>query len=279
MPSQVSSPVQLLSMPNELLLIVAESLETPDTNSLMQTCTRLSSLLQQELYAKSADFKVKDGIPALAWAANNGRNSMVKAILDGAKAPIKNSTMLLALFMACEHSNVEVAEMILLILPIAPEQPKSTGAKYFFVGLQSGGMCDKTINKYVSEDEDLSVHLYTAARNECREIVYMLFTFPMRDFAKVRALLAITEDGLYEAATILLEAGMKDDAECISRAVFSAVRTDNVDMVRILMDSGAKFQMPLMAFYSAMKKPTGEMDEELLNLPDGIRLPDMTQVF
>ncbi|EFE39636.1 hypothetical protein TRV_05693 [Trichophyton verrucosum HKI 0517] len=279
MPSYKSSPVELLSLPNELLLIIAESLSTHDISNLMKTCNHFALLLQKTIYAGAAEFKVKNNLPALAWAADNGRNSMVQAILDGAKEPIKNSTLLLALYMACRHSNADVAEMILIILPVAPEQSKNKAAKYFFVGMQSSNMTDKARNRYVSEDEDLSVHLYTAARNECWAIVYMLFAFPMRDFAKARALLAVTEEGHTEAARILLDMGMKDEFECVSRAIFSAVRNEDIDMVRTLMNSGGKFVMPVMAYYTAMRKPTGEMDEELLDLRDGIRLPDMTHVF
>ncbi|EGE04593.1 ankyrin repeat protein [Trichophyton equinum CBS 127.97] len=255
MPSHKSSPVELLSLPNELLLIIAESLPTTDISNLIKTCNRFALLLQKTIYAGAADFKVKNNLPALAWAADNGRNSMVQAILDGAKEPIKNSTLLLALYMACQHSNAEVAEMILIILPVAPEQSDNKAAKYFFVGMQSSNMTEKARNRYVSEDEDLSVHLYTAARNECWAIVYMLFAFPMRDFAKARAFLAVTEEGHIEAARILLDIGMKDEPECVSRAIFSAVRKENIDM------------------------PTGEIDKELLDLRDGIRLPDMTHVF
>ncbi|KAM5437388.1 hypothetical protein McanMca71_000997 [Microsporum canis] len=279
MPPHYPSPTELTHLPNEIMLLIGESLGVPALSNMMKTNSRYASLFHSLLHEKAATFNVKGNTPAIAWAAEQGRPSMIKWILDGAKKPITPSAIILALFMACYYNDTDMVEMLLPVTPSVPLCSTNTGAKYFFVGVQSQNMTEKTRNKYVSEDNDLSAHLYVASRNGSEEIVWMLFKFGMRDFAKSRALLAIAEEGLDEAAKILLDAGMKHDPEAVSRAVFSAVIGENVNMVRILMDSGAKFEMPVMAYHTAMRKLTGEMDKVLLQLRDGIRLPDMTPIF
>ncbi|EEQ28942.1 serine/threonine-protein kinase ripk4 [Microsporum canis CBS 113480] len=268
MPPHYPSPTELTHLPNEIMLLIGESLGVPALSNMMKTNSRYASLFHSLLHEKAATFNVKGNTPAIAWAAEQGRPSMIKWILDGAKKPITPSAIILALFMACYYNDTDMVEMLLPVTPSVPLCSTNTGAKYFFVGVQSQNMTEKTRNKYVSEDNDLSAHLYVASRNGSEEIVWMLFKFGMRDFAKSRALLAIAEEGLDEAAKILLDAGMKHDPEAVSRAVFSAVIGENVNMVRILMDSGAKFEMPVMAYHTAMRKLTGEMDKVLLQLRD-----------
>ncbi|KAK2880148.1 hypothetical protein FQN49_000527 [Arthroderma sp. PD_2] len=273
------SPLELLHFPNEILLLIGKFLDPPELNSLMQTTSDLVPLLRPLLHEKAATFDVNHFIPALAWAAENGRLPLVKAILDRGKGKIKLTAIILATFMACEHGYPEMVQILLRALPLLPMLSTKSGAKYFFVGTQLHIMTRKARNSYASEDEDLSAHLYVACKNDHKEIVRMLFDRGMRDMAKLRVLLAIAEEGLDEAASILLDAGMKDSPESISRAIFSAVRCRHINMVRILMNSGANFEMPIMAYHTAIKQPLSMMDELLFELRDGIRLPDMTSIF
>lgn len=84
-PAKEHPPTHLLDLPNELLLIIAESLldTPPDTsslNSLLQTNRRLAFLLTPRLH-KLAFLDRPDGTPALHWAALSGYVSLADLLL------------------------------------------------------------------------------------------------------------------------------------------------------------------------------------------------------
>ncbi|KAF3479446.1 uncharacterized protein GIQ15_06422 [Arthroderma uncinatum] len=274
-----TSPAKFLHIPNEIKLIIGSFLEPPELNNLIQTTSDLVPLLQPLLHEKAASFIVNNDIPALAWAAQNGREELVEIILRSGKGKIKLSDIILAIFMACEQGYPIMVEKLLSSLPKLRMCSTTSGGKHFFTGTKLRTLTRKARNKYASEDEDLSAHLYVACKNGHEGIARMLLKCGVRDAAKLRALLAIAEEGADEAASIILTAGMSDDSEAISRAILSAVGGRHTNMVKILMNSGAHFEMPVLAYHTAMRHPTSMMDEVLLDLRDGITLPDMTSIF
>lgn len=75
----------LLSFPNELLLVVAESLDLKDLNCLLQTSRRLASLLTPNLHrlaVQDRDAGWWIPFPALHWAAWKGYEGLAKLLLD-----------------------------------------------------------------------------------------------------------------------------------------------------------------------------------------------------
>lgn len=70
----------LLCFPNELLLLVAGSLDTKDLNSFLKTCCHLTALLTPELHKLAV--QDKDGTTALHWAASKGHGPLVRLVLE-----------------------------------------------------------------------------------------------------------------------------------------------------------------------------------------------------
>ncbi|KAI5843834.1 ankyrin repeat-containing domain protein [Morchella snyderi] len=74
-------PLSFLDLPNEILLLIAESLESPlHISRLLQTSRRLTSLLTPLLHQHGV--RDKDGIPALHWAARRGHVGLVRTLLQ-----------------------------------------------------------------------------------------------------------------------------------------------------------------------------------------------------
>ena len=75
--------MEILDIPNELLLLVGENLSVPDLYNFISTCHRISTLLTPRLH----NLVVQDesGMGALKWAAKNGHGPLAElAILLGA---------------------------------------------------------------------------------------------------------------------------------------------------------------------------------------------------
>lgn len=72
--------MSLLNFPNELLLLVADSLDQTDTNSLILTNRRLAFLLTPRL--KTLAVRDRDSWTALQWAVSNRSESLVLALLQ-----------------------------------------------------------------------------------------------------------------------------------------------------------------------------------------------------
>lgn len=72
--------MELLVLPSELLLAVAEDLGPKDVNSLLRSSRYLSSLLTPLLY--KLGLEDKDGMSALSWAAMKGHESLTRFILS-----------------------------------------------------------------------------------------------------------------------------------------------------------------------------------------------------
>lgn len=70
----------LLSLPNELLFLIAKNLFVPDLNSFLQTNRHLSVMLTPLLHQlAAADL---DGCPALLWALGTAHEQLVRLLLE-----------------------------------------------------------------------------------------------------------------------------------------------------------------------------------------------------
>lgn len=72
--------MSLLSLPNELLLHIAEPLRPKDLNSFLRTNTRFAFLLTPRLH--NLAIQDKDSLTALQWAALNGHEPLVRMVLE-----------------------------------------------------------------------------------------------------------------------------------------------------------------------------------------------------
>lgn len=104
--------MSLLCFPNELLLIVAENLDTKDLNSLLKTCRHLAALLTPLL--RKIAFQDKDGTTALHWAAAKGHGPLVTLLLEnGAAIDGQDTSGRAPLQCAVEGGHVETVRLLL----------------------------------------------------------------------------------------------------------------------------------------------------------------------
>jgi len=68
------------TIPNELLLQIGISLPTKDLNALLQTNRHNAGLFTHLLYRAAADKEC--GWPIMKWAAENGREDIVRLMVD-----------------------------------------------------------------------------------------------------------------------------------------------------------------------------------------------------
>ena len=110
-PSQLGR-MSLLSLPNELLLFIAENLTSErDISAFTQTNLRLHTLLNVYLYCYNTQW---GGSSALLWAAKHGQKTTAQKSLDSAADIQTNpSCVRKALFLAVNHGHEAVVELLL----------------------------------------------------------------------------------------------------------------------------------------------------------------------
>lgn len=76
----------IYGVPNEIILLIAESLDVPDLNSLVQTSRRFAVLLDSRLYDLALSFRVtgtwSNHTTVLEWASIHGLVSVIKKLLE-----------------------------------------------------------------------------------------------------------------------------------------------------------------------------------------------------
>ncbi|OJD27037.1 hypothetical protein ACJ73_01564 [Blastomyces percursus] len=99
--------MQFLNLPNEIFLVLGEKLPLADLNSLLQTNSRLYSLLGAELHRFGAD-------SALLWAAEHGNDITARKALN-ARASLRalGTDDKTPLIIACQRGHVKVVELLL----------------------------------------------------------------------------------------------------------------------------------------------------------------------
>lgn len=108
--------MSLLTLPNELILLVADGFSPKELNSLLKVNRHLAALLTKHLHTLA--FKDHDGLPALHWAAKHGHESLVKLLLNsGFDVASQHDTVLgegtTALHLAAHSGELGVAKLLL----------------------------------------------------------------------------------------------------------------------------------------------------------------------
>lgn len=108
----------LLSLPNEILLLVVERLGPKDVNSFLQTNRRLAFLFTQHLHKLA--IQDVDDFTALQWAAWSGHKSLARLVLEkGAdinylpSADEEDKHYKTALHFACEKGDEDMVQLLL----------------------------------------------------------------------------------------------------------------------------------------------------------------------
>lgn len=111
-PVNMISDMSLLCCPNELLLLIAENLDTKDLNSLSKTCRHLAALLTPLLHKIAV--QDKEGTSALHWAAAKGHGPLVKLVIEkGAAIDGQDTSGKTPLQCAVTAGHVELVRLLL----------------------------------------------------------------------------------------------------------------------------------------------------------------------
>ncbi|RDW61122.1 uncharacterized protein DSM5745_10620 [Aspergillus mulundensis] len=101
-------------LPSELIFLIAELLDVPSLNSLLQSCQRLACLLDSSLYTLARRYRSVPGAGTpLIWAAQNGVNTVVARLLGGESWPSDSQKGTTALHEAIKASNEEGIRLLL----------------------------------------------------------------------------------------------------------------------------------------------------------------------
>lgn len=102
----------LLSIPNELLLLIAQYLNPKDLNSFIQTNRHLSFLLANMLHRLAVQDKI--GLAALLWAASKGHEPLVRLVLEqGARVDERDGEGHTALHRAASEGHENIVRLLL----------------------------------------------------------------------------------------------------------------------------------------------------------------------
>ncbi|KAL5042149.1 ankyrin repeat-containing domain protein, partial [Aspergillus fruticulosus] len=101
-------------LPSELILLIAEHLDVPSINFLLQTCQRFHGLLDPLLYELARRYRSVPGAGTpLIWAVKNDHVSVIKRLLEGGSWPSDNENGTTALHEAIDVKNEEALRLLL----------------------------------------------------------------------------------------------------------------------------------------------------------------------
>lgn len=224
-------PTNILSLPNEIFLMIAESISDPTSdpasvNNLILTNRRLSYLLTPWLH-KLAILDKEDGTPALHWAALHGYIPLAQLLLkklDISAISRQDSTGQTALHVALEHW-------------------EETGTFTIIIALVQHGI------NLDSQNSAGETALQLAVSKGHEQIVKLLLErkadVTIRDTKGQTVLHVATRNwgngGSTSIAALLLDAGVDIDARnnLGETALHKAVLFAHTAMVRLLLERGA----------------------------------------
>ncbi|CAI7577051.1 unnamed protein product [Penicillium bialowiezense] len=217
-------PSPLLDLPIEILLMIADDLDTRDIGSFLRTARRYASILDSHLYKRAHSHICADGNSVLGWAAKRNQAPVTRKLLRKARdAPIPLEAKSKALCLAAEAGS----HCIIELLVDAGADPSSA------IDMGRGSTCSA---------------LQLAAENGHETAADLL----LKMGADIAATNSIQETALHYAARggqesvtrLLLERGADVAALTNSRetALHYAVLSRNEAVVKLLLEKGADLE-------------------------------------
>lgn len=258
-------------VPNEIRLLIAEYLGPRDLNSLLRTCQELHLLLTPLLH-NLATYDLKGGYPALCWAAEHGHEPLVRLLLEkGAdieiryKPCVSTSYCSTPLQYAVCFGHEAIVELLLL-KGAKIETTKLDPFSPFFIAARAGH--DKVMKLLLEQRAGVDLLLSdpygpmvleelvkkgneAAIRMLLEKGVNVNWRNPfnydrMPLHAAVKSAGKATGTSCKTVIQLLLEKGA--DIEALDNEYQSplilAVETGREDIVRLLVESGAKLNAP-----------------------------------
>ncbi|OOQ85871.1 hypothetical protein PEBR_24172 [Penicillium brasilianum] len=172
--------MSLLSLPNEVLLMIADKTQSQrDMNKMAQLNRFFYTLINKRLYAYNANHR---GSSALAWATLNGQLATFQHFIKAGGDITKSSSPIThgLLHLAAEHGKLEVAQLLIdhgakiNRFNNSFETPLHLAATYGHTAvvdmlLKHGALLNENTNRYVDENP-----LHIAAKYGHTEIVRLL---------------------------------------------------------------------------------------------------------
>ncbi|KAI9035134.1 ankyrin repeat domain-containing protein [Aspergillus affinis] len=213
-------------LPYEIVFMIAELLALNDVSAWLQTSSCFSQVLESFLYSRIATHILTSKKSVLAWAAEEGRISVIEKIYantNASKIPTETSTQ--ALCYAAKHNHLEAARLLLKM---------------------GGSVNDRACIKFAWE----YTALHEAAAASHIEMAQLLMVNGASIHATGSACAMFSDDTVLELAALhanletiqfLLDAG----ADIKTGGVIKrAVQSQRVDIVRFLLDQGARHHGP-----------------------------------
>lgn len=227
-------PSPLLDLPIEILLMIADDLDTRDIGSFLRTARRYASILDSHLYKRAHSHICADGNSVLGWAAKRNQAPVTRKLLRKARdAPIPLEAKSKALCLAAEAGS----HCIIELLVDAGADPSSA------IDMGRGSTCSA---------------LQLAAENGHETAADLL----LKMGADIAATNSIQETALHYAARggqesvtrLLLERGADVAALTNSRetALHYAVLSRNEAVVKLLLEKGADLEATSFTGYTAL---------------------------
>lgn len=253
----------LLSLANELIILVASSLGQRDVKSLLRTNRRLAELLTPRFYDIALNdpfFKLQYSLETvLQWAAIEGHETPIRQIHErGGNIAVQNNTGATLLHLAAENGHEGVVKLLLEKGVDITTQNRS-GATALHVAAEKnfdgmfkllqlvwrGSSFDKAIE---TVDRAGCSPLHSAAVNNCQVIIRILLeegaNIAMKNVRGRTPLHLAAEKGYEDAVRLLMEHGAAADeaAGFLDRAgntpLHSAAKNGHEAVVRVLLEMG-----------------------------------------
>ncbi|KAJ5780447.1 hypothetical protein N7457_005607 [Penicillium paradoxum] len=113
MPIKQIQPSALLNLPIEILLLIANLLDTRDVGSFLRTARRYASILDSHMYQRARSHICADGNSVLGWAAKRNQAPVIHKLLrKTSDAPIPLGVKTKALCLAAEAGMHRIIELL-----------------------------------------------------------------------------------------------------------------------------------------------------------------------
>ncbi|KAJ6190416.1 hypothetical protein N7519_000437 [Penicillium mononematosum] len=224
MPIRQVRPSPLLDLPIEILLMIADILDTRDVGSFLRTARRYASILDSHLYQRARSHICADENSVLGWAAKRNQAPVIRKLLSKTRdAPISLEAKSKALCLAAEAGMHCIIEL-LVDAGADLSSAIDTGRRPTCSALQlaAGNGHEKAVHVLLGMGADIAV------TNSFQET----------------ALHYAARGGQEKVTRLLLERGADVTALTISRktALHYAVLSRNEAVVKLLLEKGVDLE-------------------------------------